>query len=388
MAVVAFSDQEFLRDPYPAIAEHRHEGIVPNIDQGGWWVLDSDTIWQMIRDPALANDPASADPDAPITKVFREARLSMFYLDPPDHTRVRGSVKADFTSRRVVDFTEGITATAAALLARLPDRGRVDIAAEYGDELPLTVMGDFLGVEPERRGEFAKWALIRIGGMFDPKRANQDWADATEALRTYFGHRLTQAAGDGSSGLIDRLAGVTELDDQEKVDLLLVMLGAGIITTADLIGNTLHALLSHPGELALLRERPDLIPTAIEETLRYDSPALSVGRILTEQRDLFGHTLPAGTWLRIMTAGVGRDPERNPDPDRYHIERPFREHYAFGGSAHYCLGLHLGKLEAKIAVEMLLDRYESLELAPEPESATRRNMPGFRGFEHLRIDVA
>ena len=144
-----------------------------------------------------------------------------------------------------------------------------------------------------------------------------------------------------------RLVGVTELDDQEKVDLLLIMLGAGIITTADLIGNTLHALLSNPSEMELLRRHRELVPEAIEETLRYDSPALSVGRILTEDRDFFGQLIPAGSWLRIMTAAVGRDPARNPDPERYWIQRPNREQYAFGGGVHFCLGLHLGKLEAE-----------------------------------------
>ena len=100
VAVVSLSDPDFLVDPYPAITEHRPEGVVPNTDQGGWWVLDSETIWRLIRDPNSASDPEKADPDAPITKVFKQARLSMFYMDPPDHTRIRGSVKVDFTPAR------------------------------------------------------------------------------------------------------------------------------------------------------------------------------------------------------------------------------------------------------------------------------------------------
>lgn len=387
MAVVTFSDPDFVRDPYPAIAEHRAEGVVPNIDQGGWWVLDSATIWDMIRDPKLANDPAAADPDAPITKIFSQSRLSMFYMDPPDHTRVRGSVKADFGPRRMDQFVGGIASTTKDLIAQLPDRGRVDLAAQFGDPLPMTVMCDFIGVEPERRAEFARWALIRINGIFDPSQGGPVWEDATEALRNYFGERLA-GSDDGDPTLLGRLVGVTELDEQEKVDLLLIMLGAGIITTADLIGNTLHALLTNPAEMELLRRQRELVPEAIEETLRYDSPALSVGRILTEDREFFGKLITAGSWLRIMTAAVGRDPARNPDPERYQIRRADREHYAFGGGVHFCLGLHLGKLEARIALEALLDRYQSMELAPEPESAVRRGTPGFRGFKKLVVDVA
>ena len=170
VAIVSLSDPDFLIDPYPAIAEHRSEGVVPNVDQGGYWVLDSDAVLRLIKDPTSASDPELADPEAPITKVFKAARLSMFYMDPPDHTRVRGSVKADFTPRAVGGLDATIVATATEILDRLPDSGRVDIAADFGDLLPMTVMSDFLGVEPDRRDDFRIWTLTRITGMFDPKR--------------------------------------------------------------------------------------------------------------------------------------------------------------------------------------------------------------------------
>lgn len=387
MAVVSLSDPAFLQDPYPAIAEHRSEGIVPNTDHGGWWVLDSDTIWSLLRDTTLANDPASADPDAPITQVFKQARLSMFYLDPPDHTRIRGSVKADFLPRAITGLEDRITAIAAQALDALPDHGEVDIAAAFGDVVPMTVMSDFVGVEPERRAEFAAWTMTRINGMFDPKKATHpDFATATDALRGYFGAKLDQAANEELPGLVGQL-GSADVTETESIDMLIVLLGAGIITTADLIGNTLHALLTHPDELQLLRDDPDLLPTAIEEALRFDSPALSVGRILTEERTMFGHVLPKGTWLRVMTAGIGRDPARNPEADQFRIHREHREHYAFGGGAHHCLGLHLGKLEARIALGLLLDRYPTIRLADRPDAAVRRGIPGFRGFSRLLLEV-
>jgi len=389
VAVVALSDPDFLVDPYPAITEHRHRGVVPNPDQGGWWVLDSDAIWQLIRDPRSASDPDLADPDAPITKVFKQGRLSMFYMDPPDHTRVRGSVKADFAPRHVADLTESITATAIEILDRLPGEGRIDIAAGFCDALPMTVMCDFLGVEPHRRDEFREWTLTRIGRMFNPKLSQTpEFAEATERLRGYFGERIAAAEHGPVPGLVGQLVRSGELSHDEMVDLLVVMLGAGIITTADLLGNTLHALLTHPEELAELRADLSLAPEAIEETLRYDSPALSAGRILTEDREMFGVPIKAGTWLRLMTAAVGRDPARNPDPDRYRIRRERREHVAFGGGLHHCLGLHLGKLEGVIGLRLVLERYGWMRLADGPDAAVRRNIPGFRGFDHLVVDVA
>lgn len=389
MAIVSLSDPDFLIDPYPAIAEHRAEGVVPNVDQGGWWVLDSEAILRLIKDPSSASDPERADPEAPITKVFKAARLSMFYMDPPEHTRVRGSVKAEFTPRAVGGFEPAITATAEALLERLPDRGRVDITAEYGDILPMTVMSDFLGVEPDRRDEFRVWTLTRITGMFDPKRnGTPEFVEATEALRGYFAARIAEAERGPVGGLVDRLVESGALSQQEMVDLLIIMLGAGIITTADLIGNTINALVTHPSELEALRADPELVPVAIEETLRYDSPALSAGRILTQDTVLFGQSMPSGTWLRLMTAAIGRDPARNPDPDRYVLDRPRREHAAFGGGLHHCLGLHLGRLEAVIALRMLLDRYPTITQADVATPGSRRGIPGFRGFDHLLVDVA
>jgi cytochrome P450 len=129
------------------------------------------------------------------------------------------------------------------------------------------------------------------------------------------------------------------------------------------------------------------VPDAIEETLRFDSPALSAGRILTEDTELFAQPMAAGTWLRLMTAAIGRDPGRNSDPDRYSVTRPRKEYAAFGGGLHHCLGMHLGKLEAIVALNMLLDRYPEFTLADTPTPASRRGIPGFRGFEHLMIDV-
>jgi cytochrome P450 len=387
VAVVSLSDPDFLVDPYPAIAEHRHEGVVPNNVQGGWWVLDSEAIWQLIRDPRSASDPDLADPDAPITKVFKQGRLSMFYMDPPDHTRVRGSVKADFAPREVSGMERSIANTATAILERLPDSGRVDIAAEFADVLPMTVMSEFLGVEPERRDEFRTWTMTRIRGMFNPKLGGTpEFAESTNQLRGYFSDRVHAAEVGTVPGLVQQLVNSGDLSHDEMVDLLIVMLGAGIITTADLIGNTVHALVTNPDELQRLRDDRTLAGTAIEETLRFDSPALSAGRILTEEREMFGHPIPAGTWLRLMTAAVGRDPARNPDPDRYSLQRERREHVAFGGGLHHCLGLHLGKLEGVIALQLLLDRYPSITDAGEP--AVRRCIPGFRGFDHVLVDVA
>ena len=177
----------------------------------------------------------------------------------------------------------------------------------------MTVMSDFLGVEPDRRDEFRVWTLTRIMGMFDPKRnGTPEFVESTEQLRGYFSQRIGEAQRAPVGGLVDRLVESGELSHDEMVDLLIIMLGAGIITTADLIGNTLHALLTTPGELDALRADRSLVPEAIEETLRFDSPALSAGRILTEDTELFGAADGAGHLAAADDRGHRARPRAQP----------------------------------------------------------------------------
>src|SRR6185437_7385259 len=299
--------------------------------------------------------------------------------------------KWPFTPQQVKGMQERVTAIGADLLAAMPDTGEVDIVSTFSDSLPLEVMTEFIGVEPERSEEFAEWTRIRLSRFFDPKlSATKAFSDATEAVRGYFSERLSAPPSHRDTGLIGELRHGDlsgQHTEQEKVDLLVIMLAAGITTTADLIANTINALVTHPDQLAALRDDPALSGVAVEETLRYDSPALSVGRILPEDREMFGNLLPRGTWLRIMTAAVGRDPGVNPDPGRYQLDRPTRKHAAFGGGAHLCVGMHLGRLEAKVALELLLRRYSSIALVDDPGAAVRRPVPGFRGFERLVVRV-
>jgi len=393
MAVLSLADASFLEDPYPAIHEHRPAGVVPNIDHGGFWLLDSDEIRGVVRDPVFASDPAKADPDAPITKVLQGARLSIFYMDPPEHTRIRGLVAKEFSPHRVRELGPSLEKTARSVLDQLPDSGVVDLAATFADVIPMIVMSDFLGVEQEIRVDFRNWGLTRVKNLFDPvKNRSPEFAEASQSLRDYFTRKVAMRRKEPAKDLIGRLVETTgeqgsDLQDHEIIDLLILLVGAGIITTADLIGNAIHALLTHREELEAVLADPSLIPETIEETLRFDAPALSVGRVATEDTELCGKPIPRGTWIRVMTSAIGRDPALHPDPDRFQLDRDHREHLAFGGGAHFCLGAHLGRAEAKIALELLLDRFRDLRLAEGDGVAVRRGVPGFRGLERLMVQL-
>ncbi len=393
MAVLSIADPDFLDDPYPAIHEHRPAGVVPNVDHGGVWLLESDEIRRAVREPSFMSDPEKADPEAPITKVLKAAGLSIFYMDPPRHSRIRGLVSREFSPHRVKEMLPGIEKTARAVLDQLPDRGIVDLAATFADVVPMVVISDFLEVEQELRTDFRNWALTRVKNLFDPKKnRSPEFAEASRSLRDYFARKVEMRRKDPATDLIGRLVGLTDegegnLRDDEIIDLLNLLPGAGIITTADLIGNAIHALLTHEDQLEAVVADPSLIPDAIEETLRFDTPALSVGRIVTEETELCGHRLAEGTWVRVMTAAVGRDPALHPDPDRFQIDREHREHFAFGGGTHFCLGAHLGRAEATTALRLLLERFPKIRLAQGGDAAERRRVPGFRGLERLMVEL-
>ncbi|MCP4908817.1 MAG: cytochrome P450 [bacterium] len=393
MAILSIADPDFLEDPYPAIHEHRPSGVVPNVDHGGIWLLDSDEIRGAVRDPSFLSDPEKADPEAPITKVLKAAGLSIFYMDPPRHTRIRGLVSREFSPHRVKEMLPEIETTARATLDELPGGGLIDIAATFADVIPMIVISDFLEVERELRADFRNWALTRVKNLFDPKKnRSPEFAEASRSLRGYFTRKVEMRHREPATDLIGRLVALTgvqegDLREDEIIDLLNLMPGAGIITTADLIGNTIHALLTHPDQLEAVVADPSLIPDAIEETLRFDTPALSVGRIVTEQTELCGQRVEPGTWVRVMTAAVGRDPALHPDPDRFQIDRAHREHFAFGGGTHFCLGAHLGRAEATTALRLLLERFPKISLAKGDDVAVRRRVPGFRGLDRLMVQL-
>ena len=260
MAVVSLSDPDFLVDPYPAITERvRDEGVVPNTRQGGWWVLDGYELAALAPPsrPELGERSREGRPrPRPSRRCSSRRGFPCSTWTHPTAPR-SGSVKDEFTPRRDRWPRTDHRRHNREALDALPRSGRIDIAAEFGDRVPMTVMSDFLGVEPDRRDEFRVWTLTRIMGMFDPKRnGTPEFVESTDQLRGYFSQRIGEAQRAPVGGLVDRLVESGELSHDEMVDLLIIMLGAGIITTADLIGNTVHTLLTSPGELDALQHRP------------------------------------------------------------------------------------------------------------------------------------
>jgi cytochrome P450 len=307
----------------------------------------------------------------------------MLGADPPDHTRLRRLVSAAFTTRRIEALRPGIERIADELLDAMAGRHEADLIDAFAFPLPIQVICELLGVPAEDRDRFRDWSDVIVGGEAYRERIPA----ALTAMVGYIVER--RQAGDGDdllSGLIrvrdagDRLSG-TELSSM--VFLLLI---AGHETTVNLIGNGTYLLLDRPERWAGLRENRELLPTAIEELLRYDGPVeTSTFRLTTADVRIGDQVIPAGESVLVVLLSANRDGDRFPDADLLRLDRGQNPHLAFGHGIHYCLGAPLARLEAQVAFTKLLTRLPDLRLAvPSTELHWR---PGvlLRGLKELPV---
>ena len=316
---------------------------------------------------------------------------SMLFLDAPDHRRLRGIVSQAFNPRAVELMRTRIEEIASELLDAMAGKEQTDLIADYAAPLPTIVIAEMLGVERERRLEFKRWS-DDIVQSFDPLRTPETTARmhaSQEAMRSYFVQAIEQRRENPANDLISDLIRAEEdgarLTNSEVLSMCTLLLTAGNVTTTDLIGNGMFALLANPAELAKLKSNPDLIVNAVEEMLRYDSPVTDSGRHALKDIEIGGCPIAKGRTATVSLAAANHDPAIYPDPHRFDIERSDTHNQSFGGGVHMCLGAPLARLEAQIAVNTLLARFPGIALSGrKPE---RRHLPAFRGFEHLWVTL-
>lgn len=294
----------------------------------------------------------------------------MLFQDPPTHTRLRKLVSHAFTPRAIERWRPEITRIAQRCVTAMEGRGEIDVIADLALPVPSTVICEMLGVPLADRGTFTRWTAeathaITPNPAPDPAVIAKAEAAATH-LAEYFepliAERRARLGNDLMSILIRAEEDGDRLSPSELVSQTIGLLIAGFETTIGLIGNGIRALLLHPGELAKLRARPELIVSAVEECLRWDGPISAAIRILHEDCEFGGKRIRKDTPVLAILAAANRDPEVFADPDRFDIGRTPNEHLAFGGGAHFCLGAHLARLEGQIAIQALVQRFERLEL--------------------------
>lgn len=372
-------------DPFAWIPTMRMMGPVVRFGAGPWLALGYDACVAALRghaafSSAVMGGSGRTDGDR------RGFGLTMLGSDPPDHTRLRGLVSHAFTPRRIAALEPRIAMLADALLDGADPVG-FDLIEEFATPLPVTIIAEMLGIPIADRAQFKRWSDA-IVSFADPSRASGSGQAAMEELTAYLRRQLEQRRTAITDDLIGALITAEEAGDrlspQEALATCVLLLIAGNETTTNLIGNAVAALCDH-GLLAGLAAEPALIPGAIEETLRFAPPVLSLARLARRDVEIAGKTIAAGTVLFVVLAAANRDPAVFDQPDRFEMGRGPSRAIAFGHGIHFCLGAPLARLEARVALETLLRRYPDLH---RTEQGAFERLPSMLLYGPKRLPVA
>jgi cytochrome P450 len=351
-------------------------------------------VGAVLNDREIPCDPRKSLPGSYLRRVFRvdeNFRPSMLRMDDPDHKRVRSAVVKVFNQPSVDAMKGRIEAIAKELLDSLADGPSFDWIEDFARPFPVKVIAEVLGVSEGSLADFMAWSKAQ-SHMFNPLATPEERADmawGSKGLKDYFksivDERRIERGTDFVSALIteEEKGELTEWEILSTCELLLL---AGNVTTTDLLGNGLSALLQHPEQLETLRANPGLMPGAIEEILRYDSPVTTASRVSTDTTRISGCPFHAGEGLSLMLDAANHDPELHENPHVFDIERANKRHYSFGGGAHFCVGAPLARAEAEIAFSLLLKRFPKLALDPD-RPPVRKIAASFHGFSSLWVTV-
>jgi cytochrome P450 len=308
----------------------------------------------------------------------------LIFLDPPRHTKLRALISRAFTPRSVANLEPRIRQLARELLDQTVERGQMDLVAEFSAPLPMLVIAEMLGIPVADRPRFQLWSDVILAmsytisdrGTEAARVATEDFVAVTAEMNGYLTGLLGQRRAAPQDDLLTRLV-EAEVDGErltqaEILGFFQLLILAGSETTMNLIGNAVLCFVEHPDQLARLRAAPDLLPTAIEEVLRYRSPLQWIARLTRRAVELHGRTVPAGKLVLTMIGSANRDPRQFPRPDHFDVTRDPNPHLAFGHGLHFCLGAPLGRLEARIALSELLKRVKGFRLASDEPWAPRK----------------
>jgi cytochrome P450 len=355
---------------------------------GAWTLARYADVSEALTDPRYsANRNIGSEP----RESYQFAK-SMLVSDPPDHTRLRALVQKAFTPRMIEQLRPRIMAVVGELLDRIAEKGgRFDLIEDLAYPLPVVVIAELLGVPTTDRATFHDWSAA-VAASLDPLLSSElaeRAGDSRNALHAYFRSIIAERRREPKSDLISALVAVEErgdiLSEPELVVMCNLLLIAGHETTVNLIGNGVLALLRNPDQLERLRGAPELIGSAVEELLRYDSPVQLTGRIVTQPITIGGQAIAAGDWVLPLLGAANHDPAQFADPDKLDLSRSPNPHLGFGRGIHFCLGAPLARVEGQIAIGALVRRFPKLRLAGDP---VRRDQITLRGLKSLPLSIA
>ncbi|MEV7116470.1 cytochrome P450 family protein [Streptomyces anulatus] len=390
----ALITQDFVRDPHATYDWMREEGPVKLRQQSGsvlWMLTRYEDARAALAEPKLHKDPrrfpnpaggTGMGPEEPGMELLSRHMLNS---DPPDHTRLRKLTTKAFTARPTEAFRPRITEVAAGLLDGFEPGGRMDIVNDYAMPLSTRVICELIGI-PAADGEVFRDWYTTMTGVHPPEQVTE----ARQSLIRYLGDLIADKRARPADDLISNLLQARDADDllseTEVMSMVFLLLGAGHETAISFIGTAMLSLLSEPDQLALLQKDTTLLPGAIEELLRFESPInVATFRYAAEAVEIGGVTIPAGDSVFVSIGALNRDPSKFSEPDRLEITRPATGHLAFGHGLHHCLGAPLARVEGAVAIGQLITRFPDIRPAVGREDLQWRFSLMLRCLESLPV---
>jgi len=381
-----FATDEFIRDPYPTYARLHAEAPVWRSPHGKVFVSSHALVSTILTDHRRFPQPDDPNP-------------SFHSMNPPEHTRQRKLVSRAFTPRATERLRARIREIVADLVGAMEPGTEVDLVEALSVQLPTRMITGLLGVPLSDGERWEKWANVLHAATAAPRflpdqeeRVSALRAEAREAAaeeREYFRELVAARRAEPGADLISELVTIVEegdrLTEDELVTTLVLLLGGGHHTSISLISGCVHWLLRNPDQLELLRSNPGLVPGAVEETIRYDSPLQAVDRLAGERLELGGQPVEAGTRITLLLGAANRDPAAFDDPDAFRVDRlEARGHTSFGLGVHFCLGAPLARAEGEEALRGLLGRFPGLGFVPD-DPPVNDVLYTLRGFARMPI---
>jgi cytochrome P450 len=361
-----------IRDPYPELARQNREEPVQRIDISGmpgeqgkpvFIVYRHEDIVQMLRD----NETFSS---AIIISAFGDVlgKQVMLGMDEPEHGRHRALVSKVFSQKALARWEDNLVGKVGnELIDGFARVGKADLVKDFTFPYPTQIIAGLLGLPRDDYPQFQRWSISLLSFTVNPERGKA----ASEALVKYFSPILAARRAEPRDDLISSLAQAAidgeKLSDEEIYSFLRLLLPAGVETTYRSLGNLLFALLSHREQFEAVKADRSLLPQAIEEAVRWDAPLLNITRVTTRETELGGVKIPAGCSVMPMLGAANRQEDRYPEPDEFDIFRAAKGNVGWGHGVHVCLGMHLARMEMRVAMNLLIDRLPNLRFDPEAD---------------------
>jgi cytochrome P450 len=397
---VLFSD-EILQDPYPTYARLHEEGPLHYVDVGSKWavwsVFSHAECSSIAKDPRLSAKrarqmllPLPLSRQSEFSELARMLGLWLIFMDPPEHTRLRKLLNKGFSAAAVEGLRPQAEAIVDQMLKPLQHGSEVELMSEFANPMPVRIISELLGVPQALHGTFVNASRAIAVFRGNPNRTVEEARAAQDALielTEFFRKTVAERRRNKGSDLISLLIDIEEegevLTEEELYAQCIALLFAGHETTRNLIGNGMYTLLQHPQETAELRERPEMIRSAVEELLRYESPVQFTARVLKEDIEVCGQQIRKGWTVLCMLGAANRDPKQFKEPNQLDLKRLNNQHLAFSAGLHFCIGAQLARLEGQVSIQNLVQRFPEMKLAgPRPEWASTF---GFRGLKSLPV---